>query len=255
MPSVAKAAASLCVWALLTVFASASVAATQIDTASTPGAALNDADIARAITSVKADPNLATTRTIKTLRWKDLAAPKAAGVPAWLEWIIGLFRWFDQSARLLVWCVAAMLAGLLGVYLYRMLRARMKRPTADDFVAPTHVQDLDIRPESLPADIGSVARALWDRGERRAALALLYRGLLSRLAHVYRVPIRDSSTEGDCLTLAAHLEDGRHEYAVRLVRVWQRTVYAHEPVDKAVVYDLCDAFASALDAPAAEGRI
>jgi uncharacterized protein DUF4129 len=254
--SVAKAATSLGVWALLTLFASGSVAATQTDTASTPAAALNDADIARAITSVKADPNLATTRTIKTLRWKGLAAPKAAGVPPWLEWIIGLFRWFDQSARLLVWCVAAMLAGLLGVYLYRMVRARIGHPTADDFVAPTHVQDLDIRPESLPADIGSVARALWDRGERRAALALLYRGLLSRLAHVYRVPIRDSSTEGDCLTLAAaHLEGGRHAYAVRLVRVWQRTVYAHEPADTPVVYDLCDAFATALDAPAAEGRI
>ena len=86
------------------------------------------------------------------------------------------------------------------------MRASARAPRGDDaFVAPTHVRDLDIRPESLPDDIGAAARALWDRGEHRAALALLYRGLLSRLAHVHRLPIRDSSTEGDCLALAARI--------------------------------------------------
>ena len=44
------------------------------------------------------------------------------------------------------------------------------------FVAPSHVRDLDIRPESLPDDVGAAALALWQRGEQRAALALLYRG-------------------------------------------------------------------------------
>jgi len=116
------------------------------------------------------------------------------------------------------------------------------------FVAPTHVRDLDIRPESLPRDIGIAARALWDRGEHRAALALLYRGMLSRLAHVHRVPIRDSSTEGDCLALAAsHLTQEGREYASRLVRVWQRFVYAGQDTQPATVYVLCDDFASALD--------
>jgi hypothetical protein len=112
------------------------------------------------------------------------------------------------------------------------------------------VQDLDIRPETLPNDIGAAARALWDRGEHRSALALLYRGLLSRLAHVHRVPIRDSSTEGDCLALAAsHLASARHDYASRLVRVWQRAVYGRDEVPAATVYGICDDFARALDAP------
>ena len=110
------------------------------------------------------------------------------------------------------------------------------------------MRDLDIRPESLPEDIGTAARVLWDRGEHRAALALLYRGMLSRLAHVHRIPIRDSSTEGDCLALAAsHLTGDDVEYASRLVLVWQRFVYGGQDTQAATVYVLCDDFASALD--------
>ena len=82
----------------------------------------------------------------------------------------------------------------------------------------------------------------------RAALALLYRGLLSRLAHVHRVPIRDSSTEGDCLALAAaRLPPPTHEYAARLVHVWQRSVYGHEPAADSVVHRLCGEFGPTLD--------
>ena len=94
------------------------------------------------------------------------------------------------------------------------------------------MQDLDIRPESLPPNIGAAARALWDRGEHRAALALLYRGLLSRLAHVHQVPVRDSSTEGDCLALCrAHLAGPGIDYAARLIVLWQAAVYGHCEAD------------------------
>lgn len=222
--------------------------------ASQPAAASPDeAAIERALARVKADPNLTPTRSIKTLKWRT-SGPASSGSPAWLEWLTGLFRWFDQGARLVVWCAAVLLAGVLGAYIYRVVRARVARPALDAFIAPTHVQDLDIRPESLPADIGAAARRLWDRGEHRAALALLYRGLLSRLAHAHRVPIRDSSTEGDCLALAAtHLDIARHEYVSGLVRVWQRSVYGHESAETTLVYALCEGFAPALDVTRTEG--
>lgn len=205
-------------------------------------------DIERALAKVKADPNLATEHTIKTLKWKTSADATPSSLPSYLLWIVNLFRWLDQSARALVWIAAAVLAGLLGVYLSRLLRARRATGAINAFVAPSHVRDLDIRPETLPDDIGAAARAMWDRNEHRAALALLYRGMLSRLAHVHRVPIRDSTTEGDCLALAAmHLPHERHEYTARLVRVWQRVVYGRETVMAATVYELCDGFAPALD--------
>jgi len=214
----------------------------------------SDDDIARAIETVKADPNLASARTIKVLRWNDPTAGAKRPTPSWLAWLAAFFRWMEQSARLLVWAGAAVLAGFLVVYIVRIARAARADAAGELFNAPTHVRDLDIRPETLPDDIGRAARALWDRGEHRAALALLYRGLLSRLAHVHRLPIRDSTTEGDCLALAGtHLTERRREYTAQLVRVWQRAVYGGEDATSSAVYVLCDDFAAALDAsPAAE---
>jgi hypothetical protein len=207
------------------------------------------AEIARALETVKADRNLATERTIKTLRWRASTEAKPSDRFAWLRWIAGLFRWFEESARLVLWAGAVVVAALLVVYILRIVRAhRVPGDEAALVPPPIYVQDLDIRPESLPNDIGIAARVLWDRGDHRAALALLYRGMLSRLAHVHRVPIRDSSTEGDCLALAAsHLTEGRREYASRLVSVWLRFVYGGHDTQSASVHVLCDGFASALD--------
>jgi Domain of unknown function (DUF4129) len=205
------------------------------------------AEIAHALVVVKADPNLATERTIKMLRWKQ-SDSKSSGLPGWLGWIVGLFLWLEQEARLAIWCAAVILAGMLVVYIARIVGARGAPRLDQPFVAPTHVQDLDIRPETLPSDIGAAARALWNRGDHRASLALLYRGMLSRLAHVHGVPIHDSSTEGECLALAAsHLGHRGHAYATRLVRVWQRAVYGREDVQTTIVHVLCDDFGPALD--------
>lgn len=210
----------------------------------------DDVEIARAVAEVKTDPNLATERTIKTLRWKDSDAPAPPRErPEWFEWVLGFFRWLDQTSRVLVWAAVAALAALLAFYFVRTVRAWDPAGDEGAFVAPTHVQDLDIRPESLPPDVGAAARALWDRGEHRAALALLYRGLLSRLAHVHQLPVRDSSTEGDCLALSARMPAPGHDYASRLIRLWQAAVYGHLDAETPAVHALCDGFAPALDAP------
>ena len=214
-----------------------------------------EAEITRALDAVKADPNLAALRTIKMLRWKDADAPKPTNVPSWINWITGLFRWLDQSARYLVWGLVAVLAVLLIGCIAGFEGAGRETAARESGVAaPGRVFDLDIRPESLPDDIGAAARLLWDRTEHRAALALLYRGMLSRLAHVHQVPIRDSSTEGDCLDLAArHLSPARSEYAARLVGAWRRAVYGREVITTDIVHRLCDGFSSALDRPATLG--
>jgi hypothetical protein len=204
-----------------------------------------------ALAQVKADPNLSPVRKISTLKWVNGPdkTPRDRRVPRWLAWILGLFAWLSESSRVLVWLVVAALVGILIIYIARLMRGRDLSARAERFAPPSHVRDLDIRPESLPDDIGKAARALWDGGEQRAALALLYRGLLSRLVHVHDVPIRDSSTEGDCLALSVpHLNEMRMSYASRLVRIWQRAVYGGEQVDPSAVYALCDEFSAAMDA-------
>ena len=169
------------------------------------------------------------------------------------SWIGDLFAWIGQISQMLMWLIIAGLVALLAVFLVRIVQAGSGTRVAKKFMAPTHVQDLDIRPESLPDDIGATARALWDRGEQRAALALLYRGLLSRLAHVYEVPIRDSSTEGDILQAARSQEARRLEYATRLVRTWQRAIYGGLSIEDATVHGLCADFDTHLERPLAAG--
>jgi hypothetical protein len=226
--------------------------------AAEPPAAPTAREIDAAFAKVKADPNLAAERTVRTLSWKDAQEEKRKKKSNWMDWFkwVGdLFGWIAQSSRVLMWVIIAGLIGVLIIFVARIFMGGRDLGLTARFVAPTHVQDLDIRPESLPDDIGAAARALWDSGDRRGALALLYRGLLSRLAHVHEVPIRASSTEGDCLALAARkLDAARLDYATRLVRSWQRAIYGGVTLDSADVHWLCAQFTTHLDPPPADAR-
>lgn len=210
-------------------------------------------EVRKALDKVANDPNLAAERTVNILRWKR--AEPATGEPWWWRWangiagwVRGFFGWLAESGRLVVWVIGAFAAALLGLYIARLVRTRGLPSVPKPFVAPSHVRDLDIRPESLPGDVGAAALALWARGEQRTALALLYRGLLSRLVHEHAVPIRASSTEGECLTLARpRLTQPSARYAERLVETWGAAVYGSLAPAEGVVQALCREFAAALD--------
>jgi hypothetical protein len=217
-----------------------------------PTGAFTEKEIKAAVEALQKDPNLAREHTVSILKWvRSEQDKKKKSDMGWLKWLGEMLGWMTQNARFLFWVVLSVLIGLLRVYLWRLARnwSMPERSTRID--APSFVRDLDIRPESLPTEIGAAARQLWDSGEQRSALALLYRGLLSRLVHVHQVPIRDSTTEGDCLTLAnRYLKDGeRRAYVSDLLRLWQRAVYGGENVPAESVHALCDGFARALDQP------
>lgn len=208
------------------------------------------ADIKHAVETVKADPNLAPEKTVRTLRWvqNSTTEPEPEVPRGFGHWLLDLMGWLAQSARVVIWVTVALLAALLVVFVLRLLKERSPSMGPRSKVIPTHVQDLDIRPESLPDNIGAAARALWDGGDHRGALSLLYRGLLSRLVHVHNVPIRDSSTEGDTLQLTAtRLRDDKRDYVAQLIQIWQRAVYGGQQPETGSLYGLCDEFAGALD--------
>lgn len=208
---------------------------------------LTPTEVTQAIETVRADPNLQTERAGRQLVWDDDGEPKKRASGSWWKWLTDLFGWIGQLSQMLMWLVIAALVAVLAVLVLRLFsRSRASENTRNP-LAPTHVRDLDIRPESLPQDIGAAARKLWEAGEHRAALALLYRGLLSRLAHSFAIPIRDSSTEGDCLALATSVLDARRvAYVTRLVRTWQLAIYAARTIDDAVFFELCDEFGAQL---------
>ena len=225
------------------------------DTATRP----TEQEITQAISKLKADPNLAVQTKINTLHWmndKD-KPPEHTRTPGWLRWIRSLFLWLAQTSRVLLWTVITILVAMVVIFLLRVFGNFQRGPRlqAADHL-PSHVRDLDIRPESLPADIGAAVWQMWQQHDHRNALSLLYRGLLSRLVHQYRVPIRDSSTESQCLQLARdHLQTSQSDYVSRALKVWQFAVYGARLPDEQEVQQLCEQFAVALAAPSASSVV
>ena len=206
--------------------------------------------VQQAVETVKRHPDLGGTVTKKTLRWKNRDEPHPDGGGSQLKWLVELAAWLSETSRALMWLAGATLVALLLVGLRRWVRVRGGFTPAARAVLPSHVQDLDIRPDSLPTAIGASAATLWQRGEARSALALLYRGALSRLVHTHAVPIRAASTEEECLALArVRLEPAPGAYLARLVQAWQLAVYGGRLPSAEEALALFEAFDRQLQAP------
>ena len=209
-----------------------------------PAAPPSRQEVQAAAARVAQDPDLASKTKEKTLRFKQSDdKPKKPEASPRLKWLMDLLQWLTETGRLLVWVAGAVAVALLAVGLRRWIQARAEARMPALGALPSHVQSLDIRPESLPDDVGGAAAALWQHGEHRAALSLLYRGALSRLVHDHAVPIRAATTEGECLALARRtLDAGRGDFFARLVRAWQLAVYGARLPPEADALALCREF-------------
>ncbi len=84
----------------------------------------------------------------------------------------------------------------------------------------------EVRAEELPDDIPASVRALWQRGDRRAALSLLYRASVFELVRRYGVRLPVSATEGGCLAaVAAQAEAAQSGLFRRIVEAWVMLAY------------------------------
>jgi hypothetical protein len=151
------------------------------------------------------------------------------------------------AAALKVLLIAAAI-GLAAWLLYRY-RAHLPRFGEPDEAAwATEVGGLDIRAESLPADVPGNVRALWGEGRPRAALALLYRATLSRLVSDDKLEVRRGDTEADCLRRARQSrQSGRTSHArldvtVTATSLWMAGAYADRWPDDAALHACCDAW-------------
>lgn len=214
--------------------------------------AMSASAVQAAASAVAADPLMAGQGKTLRLRLKrdDHGHEKPADRDR-LRWWAELIGSLSAGLRVAVWLGLAVLL----VWVLLRLRDWLQRSAGGGpltALPPTHVGTLDIRPDSLPADIGQAARALMARGEERAALSLLYRGALSRLVHGHGVPVRAASTERECLALsAARLPPAAHAFLAQLVGTWQAVAYAQRRPAPADVEALCHGFDAQL--PAAPG--
>lgn len=214
------------------------------------GERVTEQEVKQALKTLKEDPDLAAKEKTNSLHWIRDADKKSTkqDIPGWLKWLRDFFSWLSHTSRLLLWILIGVVVAIAVIFIYRLLRNYQRPPQIPAANMPTHVRDLDIRPESLPDDIGSVAWQLWQQNEYRSSLALLYRGLLSRLVHIHTVPIKDSSTEAQCLELAkAHLQAAQTDYVSRALQVWQFAVYGAQLPATEIVQQLCEQFAPAMN--------
>ena len=243
--------------AILAVATSAAAASASAD-APAGSAHLDAGRVEAAASAVRADPDLGGVKKESTWRFRDRSEPDPSTRPP--PWLVALARWLAESGRVGVWLLVAVAVAVALVTARRWLAVRADSIGTRGARLPSHVRELDIRPESLPADIGAAVRELWLGGERRAALSLLYRGALSRLVHSYEVAIGDASTEGDCVRLArAALPAPRGDFVAALVDAWQLAVYGGRPLATEHVLRLCADFdrqlpALATTAPGAQAR-
>ena len=233
--------------------AQAAAAASSVKPASTDPRAIG---IETAVDKLRTDPLLSGKHVEHRLRWKDGDEPerKKQKPPSWLralvDWLASLARFLNDTSRFLLWGIVVVLVALALVSVRHVVQLRAFR-RAKAVSAVSHVRDLDVRPESLPDDVGAAAWALWQAGDVPAALSLLYRGALSRLIHRFDVPITASATEGECLDLArGRLEPTALRYVTQVVRAWEANIYGGRTLSNAMGEALCTGFGQRLDASA-----
>jgi hypothetical protein len=121
-------------------------------------AAVSPAAIDSAIAELKRDPNLGGQTKIRTLKWINASQPAPQSGP---QWIVNFFDYMGQLSGLLLWALGAIAVAIAAVWGYRLLRTWQPRTeSADAEPVAARILDLDISPDSLPADVGAVRASL-----------------------------------------------------------------------------------------------
>lgn len=162
---------------------------------------------------------------------------------------------FTVVATLFKWLLIAT-ALILIIWLllrYRGLWTGLKETSKAEQALPQEIGGLDIRPESLPKDVASQVWQIWQTGEHRAALALLYRASLSRLIHQYGLNIVQGTTESECWRAArdAMFQQRLPEVSGKMIQdvtqTWLAAAYADRWPSNEQVHSLCQQWRQALD--------
>jgi len=206
--------------------------------------------IQQQIIRIKEGPDFHRMDSRKVLKQREpQEKPREDGSLNWLwKYLRELARLLEGAAgaaELLLW--AAVLALVLMVALKYRSWLRWFQGTSlrrRRHYQPQTLFGMEVSRESLPDDVGQSALALWQQGDQRAALALLYRASLAQLLE-RGVPLRDGSTEQECLHLAQGLEQELAlpprslGYFASLTAAWRELAYGHRPPPEQGGRELC----------------
>ena len=191
-------------------------------------------------------------KTIKKWRFKNWIEENEDRIP---DWLIDMVEWWennlgedvdDSFLTSIAFWLKLLLIGLfvyLLIYLFYRFRGplgRLRGKNANE-TRPDTMFGLDVRPESLPDDVPTQVMALWQSGQHREALGLLYRASLSNLIEQHELAFKSSHTEAECAALVeARGIESLSTYFSRLTTVWRRLAYGHQLPDTEKLQNLCD---------------
>jgi hypothetical protein len=191
------------------------------------------------IAKVMAHKDLQTQR--KETRWKytgKQTQKKKSVEWDWLKNIIDGLAAVARAVEVVLWSLLALAVAWL-IYKRKHWLKRLRMPSPPDKTAQV-LFGLDIKPESLPADVAGAALDLWQSGQPRAAMSLLYRGALSYLVTHEKLELGVQATEEDCLRLSRQrVAPEMGDYFNRLTRAWQQLAYAARLPAQETAHGLC----------------
>jgi hypothetical protein len=180
---------------------------------------------------------------------KPATAQKTGDAPQWLKtllsWLDGQhFNVLAKIIEVLLWAaVIAALGWLIWRYrefLQAFVSRRPRLPAKPKRALPQQAFGLDLNRDTLPDDIAASAEHLW-QSQPRAALGLLYRGLLSHLLHDFALTLKPADTE---LQVLAHVEQLQRPellaFSRSLTTHWQNMAYGHRVPAAQLQQELCD---------------
>ncbi|MEO6148363.1 MAG: hypothetical protein ABIT70_15225 [Sulfuriferula sp.] len=222
------------------VAAPAAVSITQ-----TSGKAETTQQLKQRIDAVLKQPEFATEKVEQNWKYigKRAQQNKPHDAPAWVKFLTRIAPVMARVFEGLLWLA-------LGAVIVWLIVKRERwlgwlgwfghKPAAGDAPAVQALFGLDIQPQSLPENIAETAWNLWQGGQHRNALSLLYRGALAHWVTREKVVLGANATEGECIRLfrtGATQETG--DYFSRLTYAWQSTAYAGRQPDTEEMQQLC----------------
>lgn len=171
---------------------------------------------------------------VERREWSFSGGPDSSGV-----WALG------SALQVAGWIAAGLALAAVVYTVLRQLAPRAETGAAEhEPEAPSELFGLDLRPESLPADVVGAARAHWRAGRAVEALGLLYRAAIAALVGAHGLRLQRSDTEGDCLARVESLPDrARAACFSELTRAWLVSAYSAQRPSEAEVERLFESFA------------
>jgi len=153
--------------------------------------------------------------------------PKISGLDGVFGIVSGIVAFFAEYGLWLL--LAALLSWLIWKSADWMPWMKDRLPAKRELDELTEKEVLNL--DTLPGNLSAAVRKLWAQ-QPRAALALLYRGSVEKLADRLGTPFPPGATEAECVRRSRRLAQPESEVVFqKVVRAWQAAAYAHRLPD------------------------